>query len=417
MRTIADQWLRDILMALYMRRSLTRTEVIESTGLNQASASHGLRFLLDRGVVLKVGEVPSNGAGRPSEILTLNGDAGYFVAVDLEGGSIRFALANFVGDIRCRWEEDLRFGEPLRVEQVVKGIQRVLRDLPPPRRSRVFAVGLSYPGNLDPDGQLIATNLGWTNVPLVAQLKRALHLPIFLEHDKHTCVLAERWLGALAHRPNGLFIIAERGIGVGICLDGKPVESWRNMTGELGHCKFDPAALDLCQCGQRGCLEAIASGPNIVRQYRERTSQDGAPKALRVTDVFERARQNDPAARAVVERAGKALGRAISNLIHLLNPEVVIFGGDLIAGEDVLLPVIREEVLRLSLRNIAGEVDLVVSSLGLDIRLRGAASLAFRNCLADPALLHRICNSVLDNGGSGRSRPRKAPHARTASGR
>ncbi|HLV01051.1 MAG TPA: ROK family protein, partial [Acidobacteriota bacterium] len=316
----------------------------------------------------------------------------YFVAVDLEGGAIRFALSNFVGDIRCRWEEDLRFGEPLEVKQVVKGIRRVLRDLPPAHASRVFAVGISYPGTLDREGRLTAVNLGWSKFPLVSELKKALELPVFLEHDKHTCIEAERWLGALNHHPNGLFVIAERGIGLGICLDGKPVQSWQNMTGELGHCKFDPTADDLCRCGRRGCLEAIASSPNIVRQYVERFEGDISPSSMRVTEVFERARQGNPAAQAVLERAGKALGLAISNLIHLFNPEIIVLGGDLIVGEDLLLPIIREQVAQLTLPYLDELPEIVVSRLGLDIRLRGAAALAFRELLADRELL---CGRVL----------------------
>src|SRR6266851_7005163 len=101
MRKIADQWLRDILLALYQRQDVTRAEILEDTGLNPASLSHALRFLLRQGTVLKVGDLESNG-GRRREVFNLNPEAAYFVGVDLEGQSIRFALTNFLGDIRYR---------------------------------------------------------------------------------------------------------------------------------------------------------------------------------------------------------------------------------------------------------------------------------------------------------------------------
>ena len=319
MPKVANQWLQEILRLLYKRRTATRTDIIQRTGLNPASVSHALRLLLNRGTVLKVGERQSNG-GRPSDVLALNPEAGYFAALDLEGRSIRFALSNFVGDIRCRWEEDFEQGKPLRLDKLTAGVSRILQDLDEQQRSRVVAAGVSYPGLLDPEGRLTAFNLGWRRFPFLTELRQALHLPVFAEHDKHSCVMAERWLGCAQDYRNGLFVIVERGIGLGVFLDGKPVDGWRGTVGELGHCIVEPDADDLCGCGRRGCVESIASSGNIVRQYRERAGEAGAG-CRRVTDVFEQARRGDETAKAVLDRAGKALGRALSYAIQFLNPE------------------------------------------------------------------------------------------------
>ena len=393
MPKVANQWLQEILRLVYKRRAVTRTDIIQTTGLNPASVSHALRLLLDRGTVLKIGERRSNG-GRPSDVLSLNPEAGYFAAIDLEGRSIRFALSNFVGDIRCRWEEDFEQGEPLRVDKLKAGVSRVLQDLDAAQRSRLVAVGVSYPGLLDPEGRVTAFNLGWRRFPFLTELSKALHLPVFVEHDKHSCVLAERWLGCAQNCRHGLFVIVERGIGIGVFLDGKPVDGWRGMVGELGHCIIEPDADDLCGCGRRGCVESIASSPNIVRQYRERVGE-ASTDYLRVTDVFERARRGDEVARAVLDRAGKALGRALSYAIQFLNPEIIIFGGDIIAGEDVLLPIVREEIIRCTLPEVLADVKITVSGLGLDIRLRGAVSMAFRMSLRNADLLEKMCTPVL----------------------
>ncbi len=393
MPKVANQWLQDVLRLLYKRRRATRTDIIRTTGLNPASVSHALRLLLDRGTVLKIGERQSNG-GRPRDVLSLNPEAGYFVAVDLEGRSIRFALSNFVGDIRYRWEEDFEPGEPVRVGKLTAGVSRVLRGLDAGQRSRVVAVGVSYPGLVDPEGRLTAFNLGWKKFPFLAELHEKLHLPVFAAHDKHSCVLAERWLGCARDHRNGLFVIVERSIGAGLFLDGKLVNGWRGMGGELGHCIVDPDADDLCGCGRRGCVESIASSVNIVRQYRERSGEEGNDH-LCVTDVFERARRGDEVAKAVLDRAGKALGRALSYAIQLLNPEIIIFGGDIIPGEDVLLPIVKEEIARYTLPEVLSGVKITLSSLGLDIRLRGAVSMAFRMSLRDADLLEKICVPVL----------------------
>lgn len=389
---IPDQWLRQILSLLYQRRNLSRFEIIDTTGLNAASVSRALRYLLGSGVLHKAGDCDV-GTGRRRGVFTLNAEAGYFVALDLEGDRLRFGLTNFLGDVRCRWEECLEFRQPLLPEKVVEGIGKVTRDLDEFQLGRVLAVGVSYPGLLDAEGRLSAVNLGWTKVPLLAVLKEAFPWPVFMERDKETCIHAESWLGAAHNSSNALFLIAEGGIGMGILADRNHLMGARGFSGEIGHCKFVPGAEDLCNCGQKGCLEAIASGVNIVRQYAERTGAES--DKFRFVDVLERARRGDSTALSIFERAGRAIGSALSTAISLLDPELVILGGDLIMAEDVMLPIIRDQI-RLQTRPRSLEVvKIVVSGLGLDIRLRGAASLAFRNMLENRELVQRMCAPVL----------------------
>ena len=389
---IADEWLRQILSLLYQRRNLSRTEIIETTGLNAASVSHALRYLLTRGVLYKSGDCDA-GTGRRREVFTLNVEAGYFVAIDLEGDRLRFGLTNFLGDVRCRWERSLHFREPLLPEQVVEGVGRVTRDLDPSRLSRIMAVGVSYPGLLDGEGRLSAVNLGWTKVPLLAVLREAFHWPVFMERDKETCIHAESWLGAAQKCSNALFLIAEGGIGMGILAGNNHLLGAQGFSGEIGHCKFIPGAEDLCNCGQRGCLEAIASGVNIVRQYAERTGTQSS--TLSFVEVLERARRGDSVALSIFERAGRAIGSGLSAAISLLNPEMVIVGGDLITAEDVMLPIIWDQIRQQTRSRSLENVKIVVSGLGLDIRLKGVASLAFRNMLETPELIQKMCSPVL----------------------
>jgi predicted NBD/HSP70 family sugar kinase len=408
---IADQWLRQVLLLLYQKRHLTRIEIAELTGLNQASVSHALTHLLNRGLLLKTGEMQSEGRRR-REIFDLNAEAGYFIGVDLEGDRIRFALTNFVGDIRCRWESPLEFRQPLDPATVIEGIRRVSRDVDASGPRRILAMGVSYPGMLDAKGNLVAVNLGWAGCGLVESLTNAFPAwPLFLESDKDTCILAETSRGSLEYR-NALFLIAEGGIGLGILVDGRLVRGMRGLTGEIGHWKVLPDADDVCNCGARGCLEAIASSPNIVRQYVEADGNRESPRPVRVTDVFEKARHGNAAARAVLERAGRALGLALSHAISLLNPEIVILGGDLIAAEDTLVPVIRDEIARRTLPASSERLVVHVSSLGLDIRLRGAVLLAFRSILQNAALF-----KLLGTMSPPREKPTVFPAAQDAAAR
>ena len=398
---IPDQWFQHILRTLYQQRTTTRAKIVETTGLNAGSVSRALRVLLQNGAILKVGELESD-AGRPREVLTLNQDAVYFIGVDLESRRIRFALANFGGDLRYRWEEEFEPNTTLDVQKLFDGIERVAGTLDAPHRGRLQAVGISYPGLMDRAGKVTAVNLGWHQFPLVAELGRIKNcrefdrLPIFLEPDPQSNVRAELWLGRARHYRNGVYVSCDRGIGVGIFIDGRVIKGSRNMAGELGHMTVEPDAKDRCNCGKRGCLESIATSTNIIRQYVQMIGKaPGASASIRFMEVVEHARNGEEPALAVIRRACRAWGLAISHVVNLLNPEVIILGGDLVGTEDLFVPLIKQELLRHCLPQLAEGLEITVSSLGLDIRLKAAAALAFRKCLADPALLKKICSPVL----------------------
>lgn len=391
MRKIAGDWLKKVLLLLHERKAATRGQIIAETGLNHASVSLAVRHLLRHGVVLKVGDMASR-AGRRREVFSLNPEAAFFIGVDLESSRTRFAAVNLLGDIRYRWEEDLPWGQRLDLRIVFRGIRRLLANLAPEQRARVLAMGICYPGLLDAGGRLTALNLGFSGFPLLAEFEKlaALHgledIPVFLEPDKRCSLLAERASGQGRDCRNGLLLLVERGIGVGILVAGQLIEGFTGMAGEIGHMAVEPDAGDLCACGRRGCLEAIASSPNIVRQYREKGG--GAATAA---EVWERARQGDRAALEVLGRVARALGLALSHAVTLLNPRTVILAGDIAAGEDVLLPPIRAEMQRRLLPALFEALEFRVSGLGSDVRLAGAAALAFRDSLAQPGLLERLC--------------------------
>jgi glucokinase len=396
MTKVADQWLRDILILLAQNRTVTRAEILEVTGYNPASVSHTLRYLTRAGVILKVGKLESK-AGRRQEILQINADAGFLAAIDLEGSKIRFALTNLVGDGRYRWEEEVRVGEALDGRRVVHGLQRVLANLSPAQRGRVLAIGVCHPGFPNRDGCVTAVNIGWKDFPIQELLVRAFALPVFLEGAHQTYVQAERWLGTARHARNCVYVIVGQGIGAGCFVDDHLLEGAIGIGGEFGHVVSDPYAPDQCTCGRRGCLEAIASAPNMVRQYIEATTQTRS-KVLRDVDlefVLDAARHNDPTALKVVDRAARSLGIALSQLVQILSPELIVLGGDIVSGQDLFLPRIRAVLSSFVTPMLGDAVRITVSSLGLDIGLKGAAAMAFRRSVLDSKLLReKICRPI-----------------------
>lgn len=259
--------------------------------MNSACVSLTIRHLVKCGVVQCIGELRSSG-GRKREVLKLNSEAGYFVVVDLEGTRIRAALTNFLGDIRFRWEEDVNHRRHLEIRDVRDGIQSVLGSLDATERLRTLALGVSYTGLLDGAGNITAVNLGWKAFPLARRLEQFTDLPIFYANDGLCKILAERWLGVAQNSNNCVYVMAGVGLGIGCYVDGHLLRGEQGLAGEFGHITVDPNAPDRCNCGKTGCLEAIASSPNIVRQYLQKTGQYGEhSKAFPVAEVFARARE------------------------------------------------------------------------------------------------------------------------------
>jgi glucokinase len=128
----------------------------------------------------------------------------------------------------------------------------------------------------------------------------------------------------------------------------------------------------------------------MIRSYGESTGRQA-----RMNEIYDRARAGEPAALAVVERAAKALGLALSHAVSLLNPKIVVLSGHLAAAEDVMVPLIRDEIARNTLPGLLQGLTIACSALGLDTRLKGAGAFAFRKSLDDPALLARMCSPVV----------------------
>jgi glucokinase len=243
--------------------------------LNPACVSLAIQHLLRCGAAQRAGELRSTG-GRKREVLKLNSEAGYFVVVDLEGTRLRVGLTNFLGDIRYRWEEDIVLRQQLGVRRVAQGVQMVLRSLAPLERTRVLSAGVSYTGLMDDSGRVTAVNLGWKDFPMRERLEASLNMPVFYGNDGYCKILAERWVGVAENCPNCVYILAGVGIGMGCFVDGHLLEGHDGMAGEFGHLTIDASAPDRCNCGKNGCLEAIASSPNIVRQYMEKSGAEAS---------------------------------------------------------------------------------------------------------------------------------------------
>lgn len=238
----------------------------------------------------------------------------------------------------------------------------------------VAGVGIGSPGPLDTQtGIVVMTpNLGWRNMPLRDRIADATGLAATLENDANCATLGEWWRGAAQGAQHVVGLTVGTGIGGGVVLDGKILHGASDVAGEIGHMTIDMTGRR-CKCGNYGCLEAYASGPNIAARAVEELLAGAATKLPdyvggdldRITAqvVYEAARDGDELALDVVRDTARVLGVGIATLVNILNPEIVVVAGGVTLAGDRLFAPLRAEVKRRAFRPAVDACRIVPGAL------------------------------------------------------
>lgn len=248
---------------------------------------------------------------------------------------------------------------------------------------RLVAVGVGCGGPLDAGTGVIhsPTNLpGWDDLPLGEILAARLGLPVTVENDANAAALGEWLFGRGRGLRHLVYVTVSTGIGAGLILDGRLYRGRTGNAGEVGHTSVKPHG-PRCGCGNRGCLEVMASGTGMARRAGELFARDGGPDGsagappVDAAELLARARAGDPVARMAWDAAMGYLGVGIANLVSVLDPELVILGGGVTrAGAELIDPVRAEVAWRARWFYHPGLI--VLSDLGDDVGLVGAAAAA-----------------------------------------
>ena len=261
--------------------------------------------------------------------------------------------------------------------------------------AEILGVGVGAPGPLDTKSGivLLTPNLGWVNLPLRQIIHERLRLPAVLDNDANCAVLGEWWMGAARGTRNAIGITIGTGIGGGIIVDGKLYHGASDCAGEIGHTTIDTEGRR-CKCGNYGCLEAYASGPNIAMRAVEEITAGavsrlagyvgGDLRQITAQTVYQAAHDGDDLALEVVNDTAKFLGAGLANLLNVFNPEVVVVcGGVTLAGDHLFVP-LRREVARRAFKPAVNVCRIVPGELAGTAGVYGAAK-AFLGNLASEA--------------------------------
>ncbi|WP_285727339.1 ROK family transcriptional regulator [Psychromicrobium xiongbiense] len=374
---------RRIVQALSSVGPLTQAELSRHTGLSTATVSNLVRIMSDDGLVTTA---PTTSSGRRATSVQLNSEGAVAVGIDVGRSHVRVVLASL--DYRVVAEGAARLPLGHRAEEGVQAATSLLTGLlaetglPP---SAVIGAGVGIPGPIDSrSGAVIQGAIlpEWVGIKILDMLQNALQVPAYVDNDANLGALAQITWGEHTAVQNLVFIKIGSGIGSGLILDGSLFYGAIGVTGEIGHTIIAEHGL-VCRCGNRGCLETMASTTTMMELLARRN-----PAPATVDDILRLAHEGDPATLRVVDDAGLAVGRAAAVVANLLNPEVIVIGGPLAGLGDLLLDPVRRGLLRHVVPAVGATTEVVMSSLGNRAEALGAAALVLQH-QGIPTLLNR----------------------------
>ena len=376
--------------ALRRHGTLSRADIARVTGLSRSTISTLVADLQDRGFIIERpddDEPPRTlGQGRPPVLLRLDPSAGIAVGVDFDHTHVRVAVSDLSRTVvaESSVETDVDHDAPAALDLAADMVRSAL-DEAGVHSDRVLGVGVALAGPVDlAHGRLHDSSIlpGWQGVDTAAELTQRLGVPVHIDNDANLGALAEVTLGAGRTARAAVYVQMSSGVGAGLIVDGRPYRGASGVAGEIGHVTVDEQG-PICRCGNRGCLETLASAPAIVRLVSETRGEVSS-----VEQLVALAKGGDLGCRRAIADAARVVGRVVGNLCNLFNPEMVVVGGDLSAAGELLLGPLREAVFHAALPAATAGLDVVAGELGDRANVLGALALAIAN--SEQAVAARI---------------------------
>jgi predicted NBD/HSP70 family sugar kinase len=384
-------WLRErnrerVVGVLRMLGATSQADIARATGLSRTTVSTLVASLKDSGLVFEIDPKASDArGGRPGIQLVLRESSRAVIGIDFGHSHIRVAVADLAHNVLAErmGELDVNHRAFDALDASARMVDEVLAESGL-SRDVVICAGIGIPGPVDRARGTVgsATILpGWLGLRIASEMEQRLGVPVDIENDANCGALAELTWGAGRDCTNFAYIKAATGIGAGLVVDGRLLRGASGTAGEIGHTTLDESG-PLCYCGNRGCLETVASAQAILQLVG-----NGHPETLTLGRVIELAGQGDVRCRRAISDAGREIGVAVAGLCNLINPERVIVGGLLSRAGDLLLQPIRDSIRRHAVLAAAERVDVVPAVFVERAELLGSLALALRAW--NPALAAR----------------------------
>jgi predicted NBD/HSP70 family sugar kinase len=373
-----------ILQLILSEAANSRSEIGRLTGLSRTAVTARVNQLMSHGLIVEDTTTGSTG-GRPAGRLSFNAEGGVVLAAACGRSRIQVAIASLDSSLLAitSVEADPEIGPRRCLPPVVDRLYEMLAACGH-QASDVRGIGVSVPGSVDRERGVMVSSIAipsWDDVELAPLFRRDLDVPVLVDKDVNAMAIAEQQHGPLRDVRDLLMVKASTGIGVGIISGGALHRGALAAAGELGHIPLRHDTGVLCRCGQHDCLEAVAGGWAIVRTLRQ-LGHD----VDHVRDVVTLALKGDPEALDLIRDSGRRVGEVLSTAVTLLNPEVVVIGGDLAGAYEQFVAGLRETVYQRSTAMATRQLRIRASSFGEHQGLVGCAAMINQHITSEEAV-------------------------------
>lgn len=359
----------NILNAFREKKTLQKSELKKMLGISITTVTNYVNELIKEGYIKELGIAKSTG-GRKPKILEFNEDSKYSIGVDISPHNVRFIITNLSSEIIDKGEfiveKNQRFEDIL--DKLMKYINRLLKknDI---NKNKCLGIGLSLPGIVDESNLILknAPNLAAHNFDL-KPFEEEIGLNVYIENEANSAVFAEMILGSAKEYQNAVYVSITDGVGCGIMIANKIYKSVFKKAGEFGHMRISDADIT-CSCGRKGCWELFASQRALIRFYND-ISEDPIDT---IEEFFEKYKESNQKCQPILEKYLGYLKIGLENVVLVLDPELIIIGGEAI---DFILKEKKNALEYFTLESSLSDKNkniIKFSDLGSDSSLLGAS--------------------------------------------
>lgn len=381
----------NVLRLIHAKRNISRMELAKRTSLSAASITAIVQRLIDKGLVVESGH-NSSALGRKPVSLSVRNDAGFLVGVDLGSFYTRVVITDIRGALvlKREFETGIPDGRDLVLSRTLTAIHQAIDDSRTPQTA-IKGIGIGHSGVIDANKGLVLSfprpgqMAEWKNVPLRDILEREFGVPCLLEDSVRAIATAEKKFGLGADLDDFIYVDVGMGIGAALFIDGKLYRGPGGSAGEFGHMTVNEHG-PLCCCGNYGCLETLASCGAIIQSVksaiekgvdsRVRELAQGNLDRISIEMIGQAALQNDSLSFRLLHEAVSHIAVSLADVVNLLNPHFLIFGGALFrCARELFLEPLKRTIRQRALEKSANEVELEISTLGSEAGALGAGRL------------------------------------------
>jgi len=380
-----------ILSLLHTHGNVTTPELSKWLKISLPTCIALMNDLISSGYVKIIGIGESSGGRKPA-LYGLPEDGFYVISCDFARYSASMAILDsynkFVTPIV---EINTHIDDPLLVEKLYETSQKLIADHQIPNE-KIYGLGVDMPGLIDSKMGINYTIKDKKRQNISRDLKHRFNKLVHIDNDARMHAYGEFHFGAAKAYKDAIIIHWSWGLGLGIFVNGQLYSGNNGFAGEFSHIPMIENG-DLCICGKRGCLETIASSNTIVKLVKQGFENNEVsslinkfknnPEKVTPEDVIISARQGDEFCISILNEIGKAMGKGLSYIIQLLNPEVILLSGPLSKARQYVLSPIQQSLNRLCLEKISGNTTIIVSDMGDQSALLGTSEMVFQKVFTE----------------------------------